>query len=142
MEIPLWRALIRLLMVLVALVVVATGAGAQERSKGVSIHMLPKAVADIDHRRWGFTVDYSPLLRPEPAAPVLQTAEELQRFVRKQEKGVQENGVWIVTTHPNAYSDAEKQLLESVKALCIEQRIPLFIVRASELPNGWKRYDH
>jgi hypothetical protein len=45
-----------------------------------------------------------------------------------------------VTTHPDAYSSAEKQLLED-KLLCQKEEIPLFIARASELPNGWKRYD-
>jgi len=103
--------------------------------------MLPKRVADEMSRPWGLTVDYSPTLQPEPEQPVFQTAEELRQFFRKQSTLVQENGIWIVTTHPDAYSEAEKQLLESVKSLCVAQHIPLFIVRASALPNGWKRYD-
>jgi hypothetical protein len=140
-EIQLRRTLIHLLPGFVFLVAVTAVAAAQERAKGVSIHMLPKVAADLSERQWGLTVDYSPLLRPEPAQPVLQTAEDLRRFVRKQDKSVQENGIWIVTTHPDAYSDPEKRLIESVKSLCIQQRIPLFIVRGSELPNGWKRYD-
>jgi hypothetical protein len=140
-EIQLRRTLIHLLPGFVFLIAVIAVAAAQEHAKGVSIHMLPKAVADLSERQLGLTADYSPLLRPEPAQPVLQTAEDLRRSVRKQDKSVQENGIWIVTTHPDAYSDGEKQLIESVKSLCIEQRIPLFIVRGSELPNGWKRYD-
>jgi len=112
-----------------------------ERSKGISLHMLPKKVADISGKKWGFTVDYASYLKPESEEPVLQTKDELLAFVRKQDKDVQDNGVWIVTTHPDAYSDAEKALLEDIKNLAREQHIPLFISRASELPNGWKRYD-
>jgi hypothetical protein len=61
--------------------------------------------------------------------------------VLKQDKSVQENGVWIVVTNPDAYSDSEKALLEDVKAACRRAKIPVFICRASELPSGWKRYD-
>jgi hypothetical protein len=46
-----------------------------------------------------------------------------------------------VVTDPDAYSDAEKQFLQNVKALCRQEKFPLFISRAIELPNGWKRYD-
>jgi hypothetical protein len=98
----------------------------------------PTIVADAGQQRWAFSVDYSPFLRPELAEPVLQTAEELRRFFRNQDKSVQDNGIWIVTTQPDAYSDGEKQLLENVKSLCTEQHIPLFIARASELADGWR----
>jgi hypothetical protein len=49
------------------------------------------------------------------------------------------NGVWIVTTNPDAYSDEEKSFLEEIKRLCGKEKILLFVARASELPNGWKR---
>jgi len=62
-------------------------------------------------------------------------------FIRKQDAGVQGNGLWIVTTNPDAYSEAEKTLLENVKSMCRQEKIPLFICRASELPNGWARFD-
>jgi hypothetical protein len=51
------------------------------------------------------------------------------------------NGIWIVTTHPDAYSEEEKGLLEEVKAICRKENIPLFLCRASQLPNGWIRSD-
>ena len=54
---------------------------------------------------------------------------------------VQANGAWIVVTNPAAYSDDEKQFLEDIKAVCRTEKIPLFICRGAELPNGWKRYD-
>jgi hypothetical protein len=116
-------------------------AATPERAKGISLHMLPKRVADISGSKWGFTVDYAKHLKPEPVEPVLQTTDELVAFVRKQDKAVQDNGVWIVTTHPDAYSDVEKTLLEDIKTVSRQQHIPLFICRAAELPNGWKRYD-
>lgn len=116
-------------------------ATAQERSKGISLHMLPKRVAAISGKKWGFTVDYAKYLKPESEEPVLQTRADLVAFVRKQDKDVQENGVWIVTTNPDAYSDAEKALLDDIKVASRQQHIPLFICRASDLPNGWKRYD-
>jgi hypothetical protein len=54
---------------------------------------------------------------------------------------VQENGVWTVTTHPDAWSDTEKNLVEDVKLTCHREKITLFLCRAAELPDGWKRYD-
>jgi len=66
---------------------------------------------------------------------------EFLSFVREQSPDAKENGVWIVVTDPDAYGQAENKLLEDVKAVYRRQRISLFIARASELPNGWKRYD-
>ena len=112
-----------------------------ERSKGISMHMLPKRVADLDGQKWGFTVSYSEYLKPEKEEPILQTTKEFLTFVRKQDMNVQENGVWIVITNPDAYSNSEMKLLEDIKALCKKQQVPLFIARAAQLPDGWKRYD-
>jgi TonB family protein len=116
-------------------------ATAPERAKGISMHMLPKRVADLGGMRWGLTVDNPNLLTTESEQPVLQTPTEFLSFVRKQDTLVQENGVWIVVTDPNAYSSSEKALLEDAKILCQKEKIPLFICRAAELPDGWKRYD-
>jgi hypothetical protein len=111
------------------------------RSNGVSVHMLPKRVADLSGRKWGFAVDFSKNLKPENDQPVLQTAEQLLAYVSKQDLSVQRNGVWIVTSHPDSYSEEEKAMLEDVKALCRKQHIPLFVARAAELPDGWRRFD-
>src|SRR5689334_23138107 len=99
---------------------------APERSKGVSIHMLPKRVADISGRRWGFVVDYASYLKSESEQPVFQTTSELLSFIRKQDADVQKNGVWIVMSHPDAYSEPEKALLNDTKELCRKGKIPLF----------------
>lgn len=133
------RTLFASLLLLVLPVVVQ--AGEPQRSQGISIHMLPKRVAKISGRPSGFSVDYSPKLKNETVQPVLQTGQELLAYVRKQDATVQENGVWVVITNPDAYSEEEMKLLEEVESLCREQKVPLFVSRASELPNGWKRYD-
>jgi hypothetical protein len=103
--------------------------------------MLPKRVAEIGGMRWGFSVDPSPRLKAEPSPVVLQSAADLIAYFRKQDAGVQQNGVWIVITNPAAYSEQELALLEGVKSACRRERIPLFICRAAELPNGWTRFD-
>jgi len=105
------------------------------------MHMLPKRVADMGGQKWGFSVDFTDHLKSESQQLVLQTPKDFLAFVPRQDSQVQENGVWIVVSHPDAYSDAEKALLEDIKALCQKEKIPLFVCRASELPNGWKRYD-
>lgn len=118
-----------------------TWASPPERAQGISMHMLPKRVADLGQRKWGFVVAYARTLKPEQEQPVLQTPQEVLAFVRKQDSSVQENGVWIVTTHPDAYSESEIQLLEDIKLLSRRERIPLFVARGSQLPDGWRRYD-
>jgi hypothetical protein len=90
--------------------------------------MLPKRVADISGQKWGFSVDHAPYLKPESEQPVLQTPKEFLSFVRKQETNVQENGVWIIVSHPDAYSEPEKALLEDIKVLCQKEKIPLFVL--------------
>lgn len=133
------KAVTFLLLLVAALAAIAA---APERSKGISMHMLPKRVAELGGQKWGFVVTYAEYLKPEKEQPVLQSSSEFLSFVRKQEKGVQANGVWIVVTHPDAYSEPEKALLEEIKNLCRKEAIPLFIARGSQLPNGWQRYDN
>ena len=136
------RRFLAILLSVVSLVTVSFAVAATpERSKGISAHMLPKQVAELGAKKWGFVISYAEYLKPEQEQPALQSSAELLAFVRKQDKSVQENGVWIVTTHPNAYSEPEKKLLEDIKVLCRREAIPLFIVRGSQLPNGWQRYD-
>jgi hypothetical protein len=133
----------RTVCVLLLLVVsaVALAADNPQRNAGISMHFLPKRVADIGGQRWGLTVDYRPYLKQESAQPVLQSANEVIAFADKQEPSVRQNGVWIVTTNPDAYSEAEQKFLEDVKTECKRHKLPLFITRASELPNGWHRFD-
>jgi hypothetical protein len=139
---PMRPSVIGIILILLLGLVSVASAVTPERAKGISVHMLPKRVADLGGRKWGFMVSPAEYLKPEQSQPVLQSTSEFLTFVRKQNESVQENGVWIVTTHPDAYSEPEKLLLEDVKALCRRESVPLYIARGSQLPNGWQRYDN
>jgi len=123
------------------LIVAVCAVAAPSRQGGVSAHMLPKRVADLGDMKWGFDITYADYLKPETEKPVIQSAAGLVAFLRKQDKRVQDNGLWIVITNPAAYSDSELALLEDVKTAFRREHLPLFICRGAELPNGWKRYD-
>lgn len=134
------RSIITLLAV--GLLAASSAAFSAERAQGISMHMLPKRAADLGKMKWGFVVSYAEHLKPEQAQPVLQTTTEFLAYVKKQDKPVQNNGVWIVVTNPAAYSKAETKLLEEIKTLSKSERIPLFIARGKDLPNEWRRYDN
>jgi hypothetical protein len=125
---------------LILLLTTLAFAAAPDRSKGISTHMLPKRVADLSGAKWGLTVTATPYLTPDAGTTTLQTKEFLA-FVQKQSDTVKENGVWIVTTDPEAYSEPEKAFLKQVIAFCKQEKFPLFLVRGSQLPDGWKRVD-
>ena len=135
---------IRPLFIALSLTLVCTAQTATtvpDRSKGISLQMLPKRVADLGPMQWGFVVSHSGAWRPTSQPPTFQTTQQFLDFVRSQNPTVQANGVWIVVTDPDAYSDSEKALLEDVRALCRKQKVILFVARAKDLPNGWQRYD-
>ena len=92
----------RTLLAAVLFVLIAVGShasdGTPERSQGNSKHMLPKRVAEAGAKKWGLVASYAPYLEAEKSAPVLQSSRKLLEFVRKQDRPVQQNGVWIVTT--------------------------------------------
>jgi hypothetical protein len=119
----------------------ASAAVTPDRAKGISLHMLPKRVADLGPMQWGLVVSHAGDWKPEKKPIVFQTTQQILDFVRAQSEEVQANGAWIVVTNPAAYSDDEKQFLEEIKAVCRREKIPLFICRGADLPNGWKRYD-
>ena len=116
-------------------------ASTPDRAQGISMHMLPKSVADLTGAKWGLTVRRSGLLTPDAGSTTLQTVPEFLAFVQKQNSSVRENGVWIVVTNPDSYTKPETSFLDEVIAVCKKEKIPLFISRAAQLPNGWKRYD-
>jgi hypothetical protein len=123
------------------LLVAACALADPARQGGVSAHMLPKRVADLGDMKWGFVISYAEYLKPETEKPVIQSAAGLVAFLKKQDKGVQDNGMWIVITNPAAYSESELALLEDVKKAFRREHLPLFICRGADLPNGWKRSD-
>jgi hypothetical protein len=100
-----------------------------DRAKGLSVHMLPDRVAQISGKSGGFTVGSELYVDPG----------KLVDYFRSLPAATQENGIWVVTTHPSAYSVAEREKLRALIALCQQQKIPIFTCRGSELPAGWKR---
>ncbi len=111
-----------------------------QRNRGISAHALPKRVADISGKPWGLEVAFAPYLKPEPGIPFLQSIQDVLGYVNKQDRSVIENGFWVVTTHPDAYSEAETEFYEQLKIELPKNNIPLFWTRASKLKDGFKRY--
>lgn len=106
------------------------------REAGLSVHMLPDRVAKISGEHGGFTVT-------EPATQAkggtYGAPKELFAYFQSLPAATQQNGIWVVTTHPSSYSEAEQGKLKALIALCADKSIPIFTCRGSELPNGWKR---
>jgi hypothetical protein len=103
---------------------------------GLSVHMLPDRVAALDHTLGGFTVTDPVSSQP---GETLAGLKELLDYFQHLPATVQENGIWVVTTHPSAYSESERTKLKTLVTLCGGRKIPVFTCRASELPGGWKR---
>ena len=105
------------------------------REGGLSVHMLPDRVAKISGEHGGFTVT-------DPATKERGTTypqpKELLTYFQHLPAAVQQNGIWIVTTHPDSYSESEQAKLQALIALCTEKKIPIYTCRASELPKGWQ----
>lgn len=113
-----------------------------KREEGMSIHVIPKRVAEIDKTKqvqWGFMVSQSHELQHPLKRPVFNQPEELIKYFRTLPNKAQENGIWMIITHPDAYSEEEKTAMQCLKEICIKDKIPLFICRGYKLPNGWKR---
>jgi hypothetical protein len=100
-----------------------------DRAKGLSVHMLPERVAQISGKSGGFTVE----------SQTYSDATKLVDYFHSLPATTQENGIWVVTTHPSAYSALEREKLRALVALCQQQKIPIFTCHGSELPAGWKR---
>jgi hypothetical protein len=105
------------------------------REGGLSVHMLPERVARLGNEHGGFTVT-DPGSKNRGAT--YAEPGELLTYFRRLPADVQQNGIWIVTTDPSAYSKSEHSKLKALIALCAQQKIPLYLCRAIELPNGWK----
>jgi hypothetical protein len=109
-------------------------AGEPDRAKGLSVHMLPDRVAQIDGHSGGFTADAG-------GTQTYSDAAQLLAYFHTLPAATQENGLWLVTTHPSAYSAAEHEKLRALITACQQRKIPVFTCRGSELPAGWKRGD-
>jgi hypothetical protein len=128
------------ILAIVTVAVFVTPVAAQQRSQGVSVHMLPKRVGQMGNMAWGFMIDPGPANGGGRVVAIAE-ASSLVKYFQAQSQKVQQNGLWIVITHSDAYSEEELAQLEQLKSLCRAGKIPLFICRASQLPDGWVRYD-
>jgi hypothetical protein len=112
------------------------------RVDGLSVHMTPKRVAQLDEKKrvkWGFMVSQLKDLKPSAERPVFQAPEELFKYFRGLSPAIRENGIWVITSHPDAYSADEKSSLEMLKTICKNEAIPLFMCRGRDIPDGWER---
>ena len=106
------------------------------REAGLSVHMLPDRVAKISGGHGGFTVT-DPATKTKGAT--YAEPKELFAYFQSLPAPTQQNGIWIVTTHPTSYSGGEQAKLKALVTLCADKTIPIYTCRGSELPNGWKR---
>jgi len=83
----------------------------------------------ISGQSGGFTV----------GSQIYSDVAQLIAYFRTLPATTQENGIWIVTTSPCAYSAAEREKLRSLVAQCQQQKIPVFTCRGSNLLAGWRR---
>lgn len=109
-----------------------------KRENGLSVHLAPESASGIfGADKKGFVVSQSKDLKPLGNRPIFDTPEQLVEYFLTQPQEIQENGIWVVTTNPQAYSDNEMASTEMLKNLCREKNIPLFFCRGMFLPNGW-----
>lgn len=111
-----------------------------KRENGLSVHLVPKSAPGVfGGNKNGFMISQSYNLKPPSERPIFDTPEQLIKYFLTQPQEIQENGLWVVTTNPNAYSEDEMESTEILKKLCLEKDIILFFCRGMWLPNGWIR---
>ncbi|MEI8348901.1 MAG: tetratricopeptide repeat protein [Candidatus Omnitrophota bacterium] len=109
-----------------------------KRENGLSVHFAPKSASEaLGANKSGFMVSQSHDLKLPSERPVFDTPEKLIEYFLNQPQEIQENGIWVVTTNPKAYSADEMKSTEVLKDLCRQKKIPLFFCRGMDLPNGW-----
>ena len=106
------------------------------RDEGLSVHMLPDRVAKLQSSHGGFTVS-DPLTKK--MGSTYAEPEELLKYFYRLPESTQQNGIWIVTTNPDSYSEYELLKIEKLSAISSDKNVPVFTCRAIELPHGWKR---
>lgn len=107
------------------------------RDKGLSMHMVPERVAEIDKQKWGLLISEIFCQRYNKPEETFQSSAEMLKYFKSLPQEIKENGIWIVITNPDAYSEKEKAVFESVKQECMKERIIFFVCRGSKLPDGW-----
>lgn len=108
---------------------------APKRENGLSVHLAPESASGIAGAdKKGFVVSQSKDLKPLGSRPILDTPEQLIEYFLNQPQEIQENGLWVVTTNPQAYSDDEMKSTEVLKKLCEKKIYRSFSVAACFYP--------
>jgi len=121
-------------LVTIVLIPAALFATEPKRASGLSVHMLPDSVAEISGEQGGFMAT-DPISRQR--TQLFTNPTDLLTYFQNLPRNFQDNGIWVVTTNPDAYSLSEQGKLADLKTQCRAKGIPLFTCRGSELPNGW-----
>jgi hypothetical protein len=100
--------------------------------------MLPDRVAKLQGEHEGGFVIRDPNSGGLPRT--ISKVEEMMAYISALPVEIVSNGIWIVYTHPAAYSKGEQRKLADLIAKCQETNVPVFCCRASELPHGWKSH--
>ena len=112
-----------------------------KREDGLSAHWVPERVASLgkdEKVQSGFLASYRSkdrIIRKYCATPA-----DLLLYFKSFPPSFQNNGIWVIMTHPDAYSPEELRMKEELVKLCQKDKILLFICRGSELPDGWQKY--
>jgi hypothetical protein len=108
-----------------------------QRQKGVSAYLNPEHIVkqvNLKHiQRF--------IIKGSDGKSVVaydSTAEGLIEQIRSQPPEIQNNGLWLVITNPVAYSPNDLKELEKLDELTKKAKIPYFVCRGSELPDGWQ----
>jgi hypothetical protein len=104
------------------------------RKNGLSLHLFPERVAQLSGAHGGLR-GIDPITKA--LGQTFRSSEELLSYFMGLPETVRQNGIWIVTSNPDAYSEYELSMLSVLAKDCRERGIPCFICRAAELPNGW-----
>jgi hypothetical protein len=124
----------KIILFLLFTIALANG-GEIKRDAGFSVYMLPERVGALSGKHGGFVAT-----DPEThqAREPISEPQKLITCFEQLSPDVQRNGMWIIITDPDAYSESEHTRLKNLLALCLQKNIAVFTCRAADLPNGWQ----
>jgi tetratricopeptide (TPR) repeat protein len=103
------------------------------RAKGLSVFFAFREIAQAMDIPRGFSIKQGSKFLPVP------DADALVGFFLKQEKTVQENGIWFLGEELSFYCDEDRLMELKLKSLCQMHGIPFFKTTNKDFPEGWKR---
>jgi hypothetical protein len=122
--------------ILFLLFTIALASGVEiKREAGLSVYMLPERVGALSGKHGGFVASDPETHQTRES---ISEPRKLITYFEQLSQAVQRNGMWIVITDPDAYSESEHASLKDLLALCLQKNIAVFTCRAAALPNGWQ----